>query len=493
MIHTFTLAIKVNYRVTDYKYFHQQINSLPSLKLIDETNHKKLLIINKKLTSTLTPEEIDNMPVVMFEHIEHCKNGKQTGATDNILIKINLQKILANKGYNATPIYNMWLVAIESILELVCKAIPVIDELNYLKHGLTEELKNVYFSLYQTTFTFSDVDLYAQMASTPNSYVQNLLLTRFSQEDLEVLANPTISNKSKLSIINSTLSLLEVCKLRRMDYTLDFQTDYKYIYMDLINKGRMPPHLDKDHSIYYGFDENNTLIIQSNHAESTGINTNFYSKEKEMLDKCISIPAEDTKEIHDKLRLELQLKGERLKYLVKKKDSTVKERLLKYFVDADVESKELTYYLNRIMGTGQYFTKPKAIEIINSTNYRIDKKQRLINIIEGIDLYDGINGFLSKVSDGTVTNCGKLSTVKQLLRELHKMGVNPVTISDVQAQAMKAITPTYQVSNIGNYVHGVDYLLNPCTYFEMQLQKEQYIQNELMNPNSALVCAIEQE
>lgn len=493
MVHTFTLAIKVDYSKIGYKHFHQQINALKPLMLVDEDHYKNMLIVNSKLTSTLTPEEIDNMPMVMFEHIEHCKNGKQTGASDNILIHINLQKILVNKGYNATPIYSMWLVAIESILELVCKAIPVIDELNYLKHGLTEELRKVYFSLYQTTCTFSDVDLYAQMASTPNSYVQNLLRTRFSQEDLKVLANPTISNKSKLSIINSTLPLLEVCKLRRIDYTLDFQTDYKYIYMDLINKGRMPPHLEKEHSIYYGFDENNTLIIQSNHAESKGMNTNFYSKEKEMLDKCISIPAEDTKEIHDRLRLEVQLKGERLKYLVKKEDCTVKERLLKYFVDVEVESKELRYYLNRIMGTGQYFTKPKAIEIINNTNCRIDKKQRLINIIDGIDLYDGINKFLSKVSDGTITNCGKLSTVKQLLRELHKMGVNPVTISDIQAKKMKAITPTYQVSNIGNYVHGVDYLLNPCTYFEMQLQKEQYIQDELMNPNSALVCAIEQE
>ncbi len=73
------------------------------------------------------------------------------------------------------------------------------------------------------------------------------------------------------------------------------------------------------------------------------------------------------------------------------------------------------------------------------------------------------------------------------------MGVNPVTISDIQAKKMKAITPTYQVSNIGNYVHGVDYLLNPCSYLEMQLQKEQFIQDELMNPNSALICAIEQE
>lgn len=491
MVHTFTLAIKVDYSKIGYKHFHQQINALKPLMLVDEDHYKNMLIVNSKLTSTLTPEEIDNMPMVMFEHIEHCKNGKQTGASDNILIHINLQKILVNKGYNATPIYDMWLIAIEFVLDLVCKAIPVIKELNYSKHDLTKDLQNVYLSVYQKPCALSDVDLYAQMATLQHG--KNLLLKRFSQEDLEVLANPTISNKSKLSIINLTLPLLEVCKLRRIDYTLDFQTDYKYIYMDLINKGRMPPHLEKEHSIYYGFDENNTLIIQSNHAESTGINTNFYSKEKEMLDKCISIPVEDTKEIHDRLRLEVQLKGERLKYLVKKEDCTVKERLLKYFVDAEVEAKELTYYLNRIMGKGQYFTKPKAIEIINNTNYRIDKKQRLINIIEGIDLYNGINGFLSKVSDGTVTNCGKLSTVKQLLRELHKMGVNPVTISDVQVQKMKAITPTYQINNLGKYVHGVDYLLNPCIYLEMQLQKEQFIQDELMNPNSALVCAIEQE
>ena len=67
--------------------------------LIHDDHYERVLIENNKLTSTLTPEEIDNMPMVMFEH---CKNGKQTGATDNILIHINLQKILVNKGYNAT-------------------------------------------------------------------------------------------------------------------------------------------------------------------------------------------------------------------------------------------------------------------------------------------------------------------------------------------------------------------------------------------------------
>lgn len=87
MIHTFTLAIKVDYSRTDYKYFHQQINALKPLKLIDENHYKSMLIVNNKLTSTLTPEEIDNMPVVMFEHIEHCKNGKQTCAWSRLFIE----------------------------------------------------------------------------------------------------------------------------------------------------------------------------------------------------------------------------------------------------------------------------------------------------------------------------------------------------------------------------------------------------------------------
>lgn len=493
MIHTFTLAIRVDYSITDYKSFTKQLYSVPHSYIENNGHYIKMAFSNNKLSATLTPAEMDNIPLVMYEHIEHWKKGVQTGFDDYILIEINLQKILVNKDYNATPIYEMGVAIIDFILDLVSKAIPVIAELNYLKYELTEELKKVYFSLYQKQCALSDVDLYSQMALTQDSYVQKLLLMRFKKEDLEVLANPTVSNRAKLTLINSTLSLLEVCKLRRIDYTMDLQTDYKNIYMDLIRKGRMPSHLEKDHTLYFGFDENGKPITQSNHAVSASININFYNKEKEMLDKGIPIPLEDTKQIHDKLRLEVQLKGERLKYLVKKKDSTVKERLFTYFADVDVEAKELRYYLTKIIGKGQYFTKQKAIELINNTSYRIDKKQRLIDIIEGVELYDGINGFLSKVSDGTVTNCGKLSTVKQLLRELHNMGVNPVTISAKQELEMQAITPTYQISDLGKYVHGKDYLLNPCTCLEMQLQMEQHIQNELMNPNSALVCAIEQE
>ena len=193
------------------------------------------------------------------------------------------------------------------------------------------------------------------------------------------------------------------------------------------------------------------------------------------------------------LRLEIQVQRRRINYLIDKADSTVEERLLKDVMDVDVEEKELSYYFSKVIGGGLYFTYPNAIQLIQNSKFKADKRLRLYKVIYYVEKHHGISKFLDRVKDGTITDCGKLSTVQDYLRDLQNIGINPVTISDKDERAMKKITPTYQVSNIGNYVHGVDYLLNPCIHLEMQLQKEQYIQDELMNPNSALVCAVEQE
>ena len=413
---------------------------------------------------------MESMPLVYYEHINHKTKGKVTGYDDYIGIEINYQNSIANKKYFATPIPNMKYGILQMIMDLVCKAMPVMNELNTIRTELVQELRKHYQLMNNRICTLSEVELFSEMTTTP-----------------------TVSDKAKLTIINSTLSLMNLFKVRRIDYPLDILTDYKDIYMKLLAQGMLPSNMKKKHKVYYGFDVNGDSIIQSKQAKTKSVSINFYDKEKEMMDKGEPIFPEDYQQIHDTLRLEIQVQRRRINYLINKTESTVEERLLKDVMDVDVEEKELNYYFSKVIGGGLYFTYPNAIQLIQNSKFKADKRLRLCKVIDYVVKYHGVSNFLDRVKDGTITDCGKLSTVRDYLRDLQNMGINPVTISRRDESIMKKITPTYQISNIGNYVHGVDYLLNPCTYFEMQLQKEQYIQNELMNPNSALVCAIEQE
>ena len=426
--------------------------------------------MNDKLSATFSKDEMESMPLVYYEHINHKTKGKVTGYDDYIGIEINYQNSIANKKYFATPIPNMKYGILQMIMDLVCKAMPVMNELNTIRTELVQELRKHYQLMNNRICTLSEVELFSEMTTTP-----------------------TVSDKAKLTIINSTLSLMNLFKVRRIDYPLDILTDYKDIYMKLLAQGMLPSNMKKKHKVYYGFDVNGDSIIQSKQAKTKSVSINFYDKEKEMMDKGEPIFPEDYQQIHDTLRLEIQVQRRRINYLINKTESTVEERLLKDVMDVDVEEKELNYYFSKVIGGGLYFTYPNAIQLIQNSKFKADKRLRLCKVIDYVVKYHGVSNFLDRVKDGTITDCGKLSTVRDYLRDLQNMGINPVTISRRDESIMKKITPTYQISNIGNYVHGVDYLLNPCTYFEMQLQKEQYIQNELMNPNSALVCAIEQE
>ncbi len=492
MIHTFTLACRVDYSIINEQSFLKQIYTIPHLDESKKGN-KKLVFLNDKLSATLSKDEMESMPLVYYEHINHKTKGKVTGYDDYVVVEINYQKSLANKKYFATPVPNMKYAMLQAIMDLVCKAMPVMNKLNTIRTELVRELRKHYQLINNRICTLSELELFSEMVTAPSPYIQKILHHWFTDESMQILSTPTVSDKAKMTVINSSLSFLNLFKVRRIDYALDILTDYKDIYMDLLAQGILPPNMKKKHIIYYGTDENGDAFVQSKQAKTYSVSINFYDKEKEMMDKGETIFPEDSQKIHNTLRLEIQVHRRRINYLIGKDSNTVEERLLKDVMDGVVEEQELSYYFSKVIGGGQYFTYTNAIQLIQNSKFKADKRQKLCKVIGYVAKYHGISIFLDRVKDGTITDCGKLKTVQGYLRDLQNMGINPVTISRRDESVMKKITPTYQVSNVGNYVHGVDYLLNPCTYLEMQLQKEQYIQDELMNPNSALVCAIEQE
>ena len=115
-------------------------------------------------------------------------------------------------------------------------------------------------------------------------------------------------------------------------------------------------------------------------------------------------------------------------------------RELQYLVTPEVERYVLEYYVNRLTGKGLYVTYDRAMNIIDNSGYIKNKKERLKKVIEAVAKKHGIAKVLEQVENGKIADLGKLKTVKRYLKEIEKLGINPVTISarmNVQKQTLK--------------------------------------------------------
>lgn len=159
--------------------------------------------------------------------------------------------------------------------------------------------------------------------------------------------------------------------------------------------------------------------------KSKSLNINIYHKQTELEKRQLAF---DPDTDYDFLRIEMQVKKSKLNTLVRK--HSLNGRELQYLVIPEVEQYVLDYYVNKLTGTGLYVTYDRAMKMIDESGYTKPKKERLKKIIEAVAKKHGIAKVLEQVENGIITNLGKLSTVKQYLREIHNnIGINPVTIS----------------------------------------------------------------
>ncbi|MBQ3544402.1 MAG: hypothetical protein IJA34_05370 [Lachnospiraceae bacterium] len=89
--------------------------------------------------------------------------------------------------------------------------------------------------------------------------------------------------------------------------------------------------------------------------------------------------------------------------------------------------------------------------------------------------YHGVKRFLEKVENGTITELGKLSTVLSYIREIQKLGINPVTIS----RNMKNSIADSELVNIltGNIISecALPNLVDIVNSYNEQLENEQQL------------------
>lgn len=217
--------------------------------------------------------------------------------------------------------------------------------------------------------------------------------------------------------------------------------DSHYLSWYLLHKAWISENTFTASRIDYTFDiisnvhEYQALIQQGWPIKSKGyLRYNIYNKKKHIDD--MSLPFNSDKD-YDFLRFELQLSGDKLYHILKKlhnneipgySESQVRE--LQYLISPEIEEYLLTYYVSRITGTGIYVTKEMAYEIIDSSSYSDDAKAKLKAVIDEVSKRHGITKLFDAVRSGKVTNLGKIRTVEKHLRDIEKLGINPVTISN---------------------------------------------------------------
>lgn len=172
-----------------------------------------------------------------------------------------------------------------------------------------------------------------------------------------------------------------------------------------------------------------------------GLNINIYHKGTEILKEGLG----SNPEKYDFVRIEVQAKKSRLAYiLTKKKKGKLPEysenqtRELQYLVSPEAEEDILTYYVEMLTGKGIYVRYDRAAEIIEASSYKSLKQEKMKAILREVAERGGIANLLEQVENGTITHLGALSTVKTHLRDIHKLGINPVTIpEDMDVPKMK--------------------------------------------------------
>lgn len=427
-------------------------------------------IIRNNLLKTIPKDEIKSLPVIYLIKTEDTKviNGKtvKTGKVFYTLnLRINYLKLLGGTGFYSIPTQMMKTLACDSIIDLVCRAIPEVYECNNDLLFIRSELEQLFQQEYPNQPIPDMIDMVTVFATSTNKIIQRYMNKKFAEPELFSLP---IKREAKQKLIDQHYPL--TFKLKRMDFACDIYTDFKIRLLELIKQGYDVKAFSDGTRVYCN---DITHIIETNYYVSNSVTINIYDKEAELKAKNKPIPLEDEHRIPYLLRFEVQAQKRKIHNLKNKEQAKTGleiERTLDEFVNGNYEYENLNYYMKRIIGEGNYYEYDTAIDIINNSNLKNNMKQKLIKVIKHVSKRQGIANFLKAVAKGIITDCGKLTTAKDYLKRLHEMGINPVTLSRRQVDEMKQIQQQYPMPDIGQYRYGVDFLYNPLFYLEIQQQ-----------------------
>ena len=211
--------------------------------------------------------------------------------------------------------------------------------------------------------------------------------------------------------------------LCEMDYTYDIPLPYVKTYLKLLNYGHQPGRIKR---IRHEHEEGEDNLYEYNGS----IKINTYDKERELMER---FGDEELAQKNQVLRVEVGLKRRKLSNMVNNAQySEIKERTLFDFADIDTAYQTVTKYMRQRCYRGNYYDYNTAMNIIDSNEkIKPNMKSKLKDVIEGVKNYHGVDKYIEKaIADGK-----KEATIKDHIKRLEELEINPVTISKRDKEA----------------------------------------------------------
>lgn len=205
-------------------------------------------------------------------------------------------------------------------------------------------------------------------------------------------------------------------QVKRIDYAIDKKVEQNLInyYLKLFNRADIG-----NLQVPYNYKSKRRKQMQGSYRLSNNsITINFYNKLEERINKNV---LEDIEDAENVLRLEVQCKKTKVNNI--KNKNKWEYNILLHYLDPRISTETLYKYYKKTIGEGDYYTLNKAIELINNSNYRKGKKDKLIEVITLINKK-------RSVTDAKAEYKNKQNSFKYYLKEIKKLNVNVVTIPE---------------------------------------------------------------
>lgn len=267
--------------------------------------------------------------------------------------------------------------------------------------------------------------------------------------------------------------------VRRIDFAIQIK-EYANIYLRLIDRGfilrsknyhkKCYNHIHDTESILTDNDpdvsyDNLEVDVDTVYYSGKSANVNIYHKLSELTSR--NLPYDNNID-YDFLRLEVQIKKNKLNYLIKK--HRIRSRELQDILVPEsasvLEEDTLKSYICLLTGSGTYVTIDDANRIIDNSDYSNPKRKRLKELIYTISKRGGIANTLQLVENGTINNLGTVSTIKGYLKIIQNLGINPVVLS----RSMDIPLAKTVADPTRNGVRIRRFLINPSDYVHEYLR-----------------------
>lgn len=211
--------------------------------------------------------------------------------------------------------------------------------------------------------------------------------------------------------------------LAEIDYTYDIPIPFVETYNKLINLGRNP-YGNKRIAHTHENGEDNIYV------KNYSVKLNFYDKERELNELFND---SDMASRFGVYRIEVgffKSKLNAIKYNGKAVD--INDRVLFDFANIELSHDEVIKYVKKFTFSGNYYDYETACKIIDSTDsYTPLIKAKLKELLRLIKKHNGYESYISyAVSQGK-----KERTIKDHIKKIEALGINPVTLSQREQNA----------------------------------------------------------